>query len=258
MAAAKYHSATPPFPRYKEIFTSTTRRSIGGYRVNVCKAKLSESNAKKANLSARKKERIRVPNYGDDGTGGKNIHHISEFLGHPCGIESILNTRALQSYQSLDSNVYSTCRCTLPQLQLLSFEVAPVLDLRVTPSTEDCVVEMLSCKFEGSEVVERQNERFSASMRNCITWETIGSEPFLNVDVKLDLVLEIYTQPFIFLPISSVEVPGNIVMQALVDRLVPLLIQQLLQDYEEWVRKQQDLFSMKLQNNLFSGSRAST
>ncbi|KAL2472289.1 Protein of unknown function (DUF1997) [Abeliophyllum distichum] len=244
MAAAKFHSAASLFPRYQEIFTSTNRRRIGGWRVNVCKAKLSDSNAKKANLSARKKERIRLPNYGDDGYGGKNIHHISEFIGHPCGIEAILNTRALRNYQSLGSNVY---RCTLPQIQLLSFEVAPVLDLRVTPTTEDCIVEMLSCKFEGSEAVEQQNEHFSASMRNHITWETIDAEPFLNVDVKLNLVLEIYTQPFTFLPISSVEAPGNIMMQALVDRLVPLLVQQLLQDYEEWVCKQMGSFTMELQ-----------
>lgn len=38
------------------------------------------------------------------------------------------------------------CRCTLPQLNLLNFEVSPVIDLRVTPTTEDCMVELLCCK----------------------------------------------------------------------------------------------------------------
>lgn len=202
-------------------------------RAGVIKANLSESNAKRAKLCARKKERIRIPNYVDP--GGKRESHISEFLSHPSGVDSILNTRALQSVQFLDSNTY---RCVLQQIQLLSFEVAPVLDLQVTPTTEDCVVEMLSCKFEGSELVERQNDHFSASMVNHITWQTVGLESFLDVDVKVDLILEIYTRPFTMLPTSAVEGPGNLMMQALIDRLVPLHAQQLLQDYANWVRRQ--------------------
>lgn len=38
------------------------------------------------------------------------------------------------------------CRCTLHKIQFLKFEVAPVLDLRVTRTDEDCTVEMLSCR----------------------------------------------------------------------------------------------------------------
>ncbi|KAL0372014.1 UNVERIFIED_CONTAM: hypothetical protein Scaly_0883000 [Sesamum calycinum] len=229
MATVKYHSVCSPFHGhlFQEIFR--TRKRNGVMKVSVRRAKLSVSNAKRANLSASKRERIKLPSYGDE------IYHISEFFSHPSGVEAILNTRALQSYQSLDSNLY---RCILPQVRLLNFEVAPILDLQVTPTSEDCIVEMLSCKFEGSDLVERQNEHFSASMRNHIRWETIDAQPFLDVDVKLNLVLEIYTQPFALLPTSAVEVPGNIMMQALVDQLVPLLGQQLLQDYEEWVHQQ--------------------
>ena len=42
------------------------------------------------------------------------------------------------------------CRCTLPRLQLLNFEVAPELDLQVTPTSKDCLVKMLSCKVSYS------------------------------------------------------------------------------------------------------------
>jgi len=62
------------------------------------------SNSKKANLFAAKKERIRLPTYSDD-LGGKK-YHISEFLSHPSGIEAVLNTKAMQSFQSLDANTY--------------------------------------------------------------------------------------------------------------------------------------------------------
>lgn len=79
------------------------RRRIGIIRV--IESKLSDSNAKRANLSARKKERAKLPNYGDLDRG-KRETHISEFLSHPSGFDAILNARALQSVQSLDFNTY--------------------------------------------------------------------------------------------------------------------------------------------------------
>ncbi|KAM7490701.1 hypothetical protein LguiA_033622 [Lonicera macranthoides] len=219
-----------PFVAFHRFLTSRRGRGI----IIASKAKLSDSSAKRAKLSARKKERIKLPSYINE-DGSDKMYHISEFLSHPSGVETILNTNALQSFQSLGSNTY---RCTLPQIQLMKFEVAPTLHLRVASTDEGCLVEMLSCKFEGSEVVEKQNEHFSASMTNHITWCTIDSESFLDVDVQLNLTLEVYTKPFSMLPISTVESPGNLMMQALVDRLVPLLLQQLLQDYDNWVSQQ--------------------
>ncbi|KAJ8555316.1 hypothetical protein K7X08_012812 [Anisodus acutangulus] len=44
--------------------------------------------------------------------------------------------------------------------------------------------------FKGYDLVEQQNDHFSASMVNRITWETVGSQPFLDVDVKLNISLE--------------------------------------------------------------------
>lgn len=69
------------------------------------KSNLSDSDSKRANLSARKKERIKLPKH--DGIGGDNISfHISEFLSHKSGVEAMLNKRALQSFESIDSNMY--------------------------------------------------------------------------------------------------------------------------------------------------------
>lgn len=234
MRVIQYGSCSIPSSQFQECsFSRIFKKRVRV--VEVIKSNLSNSDAKIANLSARKKERIKLPKR--DGIGGDDKSlHISEFLSHKSGVEAMLNKRALQSFEYIDSNMY---RCTLPQIQLLNFEVAPVLTLRVNPTSEDCTVEMLSCKFEGSDLVERQNDHFSASMINRITWETVGSQPFLDVDVKLNISLEIYTMPFTMLPTSAVESPGNIMMQALVDRLVPLLLQQLLQDYDNWVRQYQ-------------------
>nr|XP_043606478.1 uncharacterized protein LOC122578562 [Erigeron canadensis] len=224
---------------FPKVFPHLQQESCNQYcssrrrRLRIFNQSLSESNVKKAKLSARKQDRVKIPSYTIIGEKrGQNIYPIKDFLSHPSGIEALLNTHALRSVEPLDTTTY---RCTLPPLNLLNFEVSPVIDLRVTPTDEDCTVEMLSCKFEGSEVVQQQNERFSAEMTNYITWCTKNSEPYLDIDVKLDLTLEIYTPPFSLLPTSAVEAPGTLMMQALVDRLVPLLLQQLIQDYERWV-----------------------
>lgn len=193
----------------------------------------ANSNAKRANLSASKKERIKIPYYGDS-VGGKR-YHISEFFDHPTAVEAILNAKAMAEFEPLGSSTY---RCKLPTIHLLNFDVAPVMDLQVTASSEDCRVEMLSCKFEGSDTVERQNKNFSAYMTNYISWEQNDSESYMDVRVKLEIDLKIHTQPFVLLPVSAVEGPGNVVMQALLDRFVPLLVQQLLKDYESWVHQQ--------------------
>ncbi|GJZ17056.1 putative reverse transcriptase domain-containing protein, partial [Tanacetum coccineum] len=61
----------------------------------------------------------------------------------PSGTEALLNKHALQSVEQLDITTY---RCTLPPLNLLNFEVSLAIVLRVTPTNEDCMVVMLSCK----------------------------------------------------------------------------------------------------------------
>ena len=64
----------------------------------------SESSAKKANLSAAKRERIQLPNYGTDHGNEKLL--IGEFLSHPSAIQALLNTNALKSFQCLGTNTY--------------------------------------------------------------------------------------------------------------------------------------------------------
>ncbi|KAL0902839.1 hypothetical protein M5K25_028496 [Dendrobium thyrsiflorum] len=220
---------SPIFSPRRISFVSRNRRRCLGARAT--------ADRKRANLVAQRKERVKLPKYMDG--HGRSLS-ISEFLHHQSGVEALLNIRALQGFESIGSNTY---RCILHKIQFMMFEVAPVLVLRVIPTSEDCTVEMLSCKFEGPEYIEKQNNLFSAFMRNHITWEMDGSEPCLDVDVNLSISLEVYTKPFSLLPISAVEKPGTLVMQGLIDRLVPLLAEQLLNDYVSWVDQQLQLYS---------------
>jgi hypothetical protein len=110
----------------------------------------------------------------------------------------------------LSSPAFSTCRCYLRSIEAFKFSVSPVIDVRVTSTDDTCTVEMLQCRFLGSEAVERQNDRFSASFRNHIDWRENGSaEPELQNEIRLDLALEVFTPPFTMLPLSAVERPGS-------------------------------------------------
>ncbi|OEL30101.1 putative L-ascorbate peroxidase 6, partial [Dichanthelium oligosanthes] len=161
---------------------------------------------RRARLSARRRESVRLP----DGVSGGDV---GEFLRHPDGVESLLNTGALESFAPAAGSGPGTFTCVLRRIGFLGFEVAPVLDLRVAPTSTDCTIEMLSCRFEGSESVEQQNELFSAFMSNHITWSD-NAESCLDIDVTLEVTLEVYTKPFSMLPLSAVEKPGNLYVDA--------------------------------------------
>ncbi|CAO2173388.1 unnamed protein product [Urochloa humidicola] len=192
---------------------------------------------RRARLSARRRERVRLP----DGVSGGDV---GAFLRHPDAVESLLNTGALESFAPAAAGAgHGTFTCALRRVGFLGFEVAPVLDLRVAPTSTDCTIEMLSCRFEGSESIELQNELFTAFMSNRITWSDDGEESYIDIDVNLEVTLEVYTKPFSMLPLSAVEKPGNLLMQGLLDRLVPMLGEQLLRDYYSWVQQQPEASS---------------
>lgn len=93
------------------------RKKIGVIKLSRAGNSESESNTKKAKLFAARKERIKLPNYGDD--CGTKRFHISEFLSHPSGIEAMLNTSALESFQPLGTNTYRSFHHTLTNVYAL-------------------------------------------------------------------------------------------------------------------------------------------
>lgn len=71
--------------------------------MRMVKAEFQESKGRKAQFVAERKERTQLPRYADD---CGRVYQFSEFLSHPLGLESILNARAMQSFQNLDSNTF--------------------------------------------------------------------------------------------------------------------------------------------------------
>ena len=69
---------------------------------HVRRATMVISSSKKANLTASRKQRINLQSNRE-----KELTFI-EFLKHPCGMEAVINAKALQSYQLVadDDNTY--------------------------------------------------------------------------------------------------------------------------------------------------------
>eukprot|EP00252_Welwitschia_mirabilis_P014385 TRINITY_DN3160_c0_g1_i9.p1 TRINITY_DN3160_c0_g1~~TRINITY_DN3160_c0_g1_i9.p1 ORF type:complete len:241 (+),score=51.25 TRINITY_DN3160_c0_g1_i9:190-912(+) len=203
------------------------------------KAELGSSNSekiskvKKAQIHVTHRERLNFPTYRNSLGVPQPIGH---YLCHPSASKSVLSINSLEDVEFLGFNRY---RCTLRKLEFFKIEVVPVLDLELTFMPQECLVEMLSCKILGSKFSEDPNKRFSATAKNHITWNTMHDEQFVDMDVELNITLELYTLPFSALPVSVVERPGNMLMQALLSRLVPISLEQLHKDYCEWVKNEE-------------------
>lgn len=190
----------------------------------------TETKKKIAKLFVEKIRTVPLPTFSD---AAGSPQHLRAFLREPEGRQCMLNTKALRKFEDLGDGAF---KCYLPMMEFLSFEVAPVLELMVDAREDSCQVDLLSCRFEGSDVIRGQNERFAASMRNHLSWSSLEHEEqeLLHVRVELDVSLEVYTLPFTVLPIAAVESPGTLILQALVDRLLPVFVEQLFVDYQTW------------------------
>ncbi|XP_024359970.1 uncharacterized protein [Physcomitrium patens] len=182
---------------------------------------------RRANLFVRKQESVPLVTLTDP---SGVPHHLSSFLQQPAGTKSMLNTKALLRYEYVGNDVY---RCYLPKVVLLNFEVAPIVDLFVAASDKDCRVEMR--QFSRFQSCRGPKQTFF-SLKNHLTWHgTPEGDQVLNLDTELEVSLEVYTVPFTMLPLSAVEVPGKAIMQAMLDRLIPLFLDYLFVDYKRWV-----------------------
>ncbi|GAQ84547.1 hypothetical protein KFL_001940040 [Klebsormidium nitens] len=234
--------------------TADRTPAVPGRRQRQARRVRCQAAPKIANLTASRTMAVPLPVHTDsEGRPRK----LSEFLKLPVGRESMLKGQSCKKRELIGDNTF---RCYLRSIEAFKFSVAPVIDVRVTSTDDTCTVEMLQCRFLGSEAVERQSERFSATFKNHIDWRESGeaeseeesgkcrngededlagngaAEPLLRNDIQLDLALEVFTPPFTMLPIAAVERPGSAFLQALLDRVAPAFVSSLLADYEAWAK----------------------
>jgi len=178
------------------------------------------------------------------------INHRAKFMvqsKESCVIEEL--ERPISEYMSLPASQYSvldaerieredenTFKCYVYRFKFFSFEVCPVLLVRVEEKPNGCRIRLLSCKLEGSPIVVAQNEKFSASMVNEVSYsfsDESSTARQLISETTIEVVIDI---PFAFraIPVQMIESTGNQVLQQLLKIMLPRFLSQLAKDYKAW------------------------
>ncbi|CAK8571192.1 unnamed protein product [Lathyrus sativus] len=157
--------------------------------------------------------------------------------------------RPLIEYMKLPASQYSvldaerivrvsedTFRCYVYTIKFFTFEVCPVLLVKVEQQPRGCCIKLLSCKLEGSPMVAAQNDKFDAIMVNRISCESDSNESLVQ-QLTSDTVIEVSIEiPFAFkaIPKQAIESAGTQVLEQILKIMLPRFMSQLVKDYQAW------------------------
>ncbi|KAG9442192.1 hypothetical protein H6P81_018046 [Aristolochia fimbriata] len=148
---------------------------------------------------------------------------LLEYMRLPASQYSVLDAERIER---VDDNTF---RCYVYRVKFFSFEVCPVLLVRVEEESDGCCIRLLSCQLEGSPIVVAQNDKFSASMINRISCSTNlnnSGVQQLTSDTVIEVGLDI---PFAFraVPVEIIQSTGTQVLEQLLGIMLPRFLTQI-------------------------------
>ncbi|CAI9091219.1 OLC1v1026184C1 [Oldenlandia corymbosa var. corymbosa] len=155
---------------------------------------------------------------------------LSEYMSLPASQYSVLDAERIER---VDDNTF---RCYVYRFKFFSFEVCPVLLVRVEEQPNGCCIKLLSCKLEGSPIVVAQNDKFDASMENKITCDSTKGNSQVQ-ELASDAVIEVSIEipfPFQAIPKQGIESAGTQVLEQILRIMLPRFMAQLVKDYQAW------------------------
>ncbi|XP_010552941.1 PREDICTED: uncharacterized protein LOC104823196 [Tarenaya hassleriana] len=183
--------------------------------------RVSSRSAPKARFIARRKEAVSV----------RQLQRpLIEYMSLPASQYSVLDAERIER---VDENTF---RCYVYTFKFFSFEVCPVLLVRVEEQTNGCCIKLLSCKLEGSPIVVAQNDKFDASMVNRVSCDVTGNNSSVQ-QITSDAVIEVSIEiPFAFrvIPVGAIESTGTQVLDQILKLMLPRFLAQLVKDYQAW------------------------
>ncbi|OIV98835.1 hypothetical protein TanjilG_08491 [Lupinus angustifolius] len=201
------------------LTTSSLIPSIIGIQ-NQCSSKshrlsllASATPSQKARFVARRKESISV---------SQLQRPLIEYMRLPASQYSVLDAERIERIND------NTFRCYVYRIKFFSFEVCPVLLVKVEEQPDGCCIKLLSCKLEGSPMVAAQNDKFDALMVNRISCESNSdnsSVQKLTSDTIIEVSIEI---PFAFkaIPKQAIESAGTQVLEQILKIMLPRFMSQ--------------------------------
>ena len=154
---------------------------------------------------------------------------LADYMALPASQYSVLDARKIERIDD------KTFRCYVGGLKFLSFSVEPVITVSVTVEERGCTIRLLSCKLQGSKIIEDVNDKFTAQMTNVVRWEPT-EDPMQKKIVSNTSIEVLVDVPgwMSLVPVGSIEAAGRQVMQSTLRLMVPRFLEQLRKDYELW------------------------
>jgi hypothetical protein len=154
---------------------------------------------------------------------------LADYMALPASQYSVLDARKIERIDD------KTFRCYVGGINFLNFSVEPVITVSVTVEERGCTIRLLSCKLQGSQIVEDVNDKFTAQMTNVVRWEP--TEDPLQKRIVSNTSIEVLVDVpgwMSLVPVGSIEAAGRQVMQSTLRLMVPRFLEQLKKDYELW------------------------
>eukprot|EP00898_Chlorokybus_atmophyticus_P009047 jgi/Chlat1/9143/Chrsp97S08392 len=170
---------------------------------------------------------------------------LAQYMTLPASQYSVLDAKRIERIDD------KTFICYVGGIHFFNFEVQPVLTVRVDEEPTGCTIRLLDCKaswycfvhrglliycrLEGPAVVTAQNDKFSASMVNKVSYSDVESST--NKCIRSDTTLQVQVgvpRAFRFLGVDNIGNVGSRVMKSVLGAMVPRFTEQLSKDYYRW------------------------
>ncbi|KAJ1404230.1 hypothetical protein SESBI_26697 [Sesbania bispinosa] len=175
----------------------------------------SATPTQKARFVARRKESISVQQLE---------RPLIEYMRLPASQYSVLDAERIERVND------NTFRCYVYRIKFFTFEVCPVLLVKVEEQPDGCCIKLLSCKLEGSPMVAAQNDKFDAIMVNRISCDSNSNKPLVQ-QLTSDTIIEVSIDiPFAFqaiLPKQAIESAGTQVLEQILRIMLPRFMSQM-------------------------------
>ncbi|MBW4527176.1 MAG: DUF1997 domain-containing protein [Phormidium tanganyikae FI6-MK23] len=156
--------------------------------------------------------------------------HITNYLRQPQRVVSALV--ASSQVEQLSEEVY---RLKMRQLNFMTLCIQPVVDMRVW-ATETAAINLrsIACELRG---IEYMQDKFSLDLNGQLSPCQQHGNTYLKGQADLVVQVEL-PPPFSFMPRPLLETAGNSLLMSVLSTIKQRLLQQLLDDYRNWVALQ--------------------
>ncbi|GAP97792.1 DUF1997 domain-containing protein [Leptolyngbya sp. NIES-2104] len=158
--------------------------------------------------------------------------HITNYLRQP---QRVVNALAASSQiEPMGEDVY---RLKMRQLNFMTLCIQPVVDMQVW-LTEPATINLksIACDVRG---IEYNRDKFSLDLNGKLA--PCQQHGITYLKGKADLVVQVeLPPPFTFMPRPLLETAGNGLLMSVLSTIKQRLMQQLLDDYRNWVAVQME------------------